>query len=86
MLAQINPESLDKLDTDAAVDALADINGVPPSLIVSGDRVAMIRKARAQNQMQQQQLMQASQQVQNLKDMVPVAESNQLAEMLQQLG
>lgn len=86
MLAQINPESLDKLDTDKAIDALADINGVPPSLIVSGEKVAMIRKARQQEVAAQQQLMNATQNVQNMRNMVPVAESDKLGEMLEQVG
>ena len=83
-MAQLNPEALDKIDTDAVIDELADMNGVPPSLIVSGNRLALIRQNRAQQQqqlMQQQQLANAaatmkdigqaadSQGLQNLEDM-----------------
>lgn len=86
MLAQINPSSLDKLDTDKAIDTLADINGVPPSLIVSGEKVAMIRKARQQQQAQQQQLMNAAQAAQNMQSLVPVVESDRMQEALAQAG
>ena len=86
MLAQLNPNSLDKLDTDKAIDTLADINGVPPSLIVSGEKVALIRKARQQEQAQQQQLMNASQAVQNMNALVPVAESDRMNQLLEQAG
>lgn len=44
------PEILDKIEWDEVVDQLATLNGVPPSLIVSDEKVAAIRQARAQQQ------------------------------------
>lgn len=85
MLAQLNPNALDKLDTDATIDMLADMNGVPPSLIVSGDRVAMIRQSRAQKQAQEEQMIQGAQMAQNLKNLVPAVESQGMQEALDQL-
>ena len=46
-MAQFQPEVLDKIDTDRAVDQAADIFGVSPSLIRDNDQVAEIRGARA---------------------------------------
>ena len=53
LLAQINPQAVDKLDVDATIDQLADMNGVPPSLIVTGQKVALIRQQRAEQQQAQ---------------------------------
>lgn len=75
MLAQLNPQSLDKLDTDRTIDELADMNGVPPSMIVSGDRVALIRQSRAQQQQQQAQAEQIQQSAATLKDLGAAADS-----------
>lgn len=52
-LAAANPEVLDKIDFDQAVDVYADLTGVPPSLVVPDDQVAAKRQARAQQQMAQ---------------------------------
>lgn len=57
MIAQYKPDILDKFDHDEWADAYSDMLGVDPTLIVSDDRVALIRKGRAQ-QMQQMQQMQ----------------------------
>ena len=77
-LAQLNPEALDKIDTDAVIDELADMNGVPPSLIVSGNRLALIR----QNRAAQQQALLRQQQIQNaaatMKDLGQAADSQGL--------
>ncbi|WP_436922281.1 portal protein [Klebsiella aerogenes] len=53
-LAQVNPEALDKLDTDQAIDAFAEMSGVSPTVIVPQERVNQIRQDRAQQQQQQQ--------------------------------
>jgi hypothetical protein len=47
--------ALDKLDIDQAIDAYADMLGVDPNVIVADDKVAIIRKARADAQAQAQQ-------------------------------
>lgn len=58
------------------------MNGVPPSLIVSGQRVALIRNARAQQQQQMEQQQMTAQAVQNMRNMVPVAESQGMQQAL----
>ena len=68
-LAQFNPEALDKLDVDKTIDLLADKNGVPPSMIVAGRDVAMIRSQRAQQEQMQAQMAQAQQSASTLKDL-----------------
>lgn len=46
-LANYNPEARDKLNIDATIDAYADMHGVSPAIIRSGDEVAVIREQRA---------------------------------------
>ena len=86
LLAQINPSVLDKLDVDAAVDQLADLNGVSPSLIVAGDRVALIRKARQQQQAQQQQIADTQAMASAMKDLAPVADSQGMQEAMESMS
>jgi hypothetical protein len=52
-LAGMNPDVLDKVDFDQAVDEFATDIGVPPSIVVSDDRVEGIRKAKAAAKQQQ---------------------------------
>jgi hypothetical protein len=49
-LAGINPDVIDKMDFDQAVDEYSDMRGVPPSIIRSDDAVAAIRAKRAETQ------------------------------------
>lgn len=49
-ISTLRPEVVDKLDADQLVDAYSDMLGVDPSLIVADDRVALIRKDRANQQ------------------------------------
>tara|TARA_R110002096_G_scaffold264210_3_gene457755 strand:- start:1161 stop:2858 length:1698 start_codon:yes stop_codon:yes gene_type:complete len=58
MVAQMNPEVLDKFNTDEWADAYSDMLGVDPNLITSNTQVARVREARAE---QQQAAMQAEQ-------------------------
>lgn len=51
-LSAVKPDVLDKFDADEAVDIYCDYLGVPPSIIVSDDKVAAIREARAKKQQQ----------------------------------
>ncbi|MDL2267166.1 head-tail connector protein [Desulfovibrio sp. OttesenSCG-928-G15] len=62
-LAQItqSPDALDKLDTDEAIDMVAEMQGTPPKMIRSNEDVAALREQR-QQQMQQMQQMQMAQQ------------------------
>jgi len=45
-LAEVNPQVLDKVDFDQAVDEVADMNGTPATIIRSDDDVKLIREAR----------------------------------------
>lgn len=56
-LSGVNPDVIDKIDLDQAVDIYGDFVGVPPSIIRSDDEVQKLRDQRAQQQqaMQQQQ-------------------------------
>lgn len=49
-VAGVRPETLDKVDLDQSVDVFADLTGVPPSLVVPDDKVAVIRAKRAEAQ------------------------------------
>lgn len=66
-IAQLKPEVLDKFDADAAIDALADAQGIDPKFIVPGKQVAMIRQQREQQQAQMQAQQQAVANMQNLQ-------------------
>lgn len=52
-LASVNPEALDKLDIDQAIDQYADLTGAPPKMIRSDLQVQELRARRAQAQQQQ---------------------------------
>jgi hypothetical protein len=68
-VATIKPEVLDKFDSDRWADEYADILGVNPELIVPGEKVALIRKQRAeamQAQAQQEQMAQSAQTARDL--------------------
>lgn len=56
MTAQMNPEALDKLDIDVAIDEVADMVGIPPNIIRSTEAV-QDKRAERQQQIQQQQQM-----------------------------
>ena len=49
-------DPLDKLNTDAAIDEMADAQGVSAAIILSDEQVAPKREARAQQQQQMQQM------------------------------
>ena len=49
-MAGANPEALDKLDIDAAIDEYAERNGAPPKILKSDKDVQAIRAARQQQQ------------------------------------
>lgn len=53
-VAQMKPEVLDKFDADKWADIYSDALGVDPSLIVAGDKVALVRQQRAQQQAEAQ--------------------------------
>jgi len=74
--AQIFPESLDKIDMDAAIDVYSDLIGVPPQIIRDPAKVAMIRNQRQQAQQQQEQLQQAQMAIQGAKSLSQTPVSN----------
>jgi hypothetical protein len=53
-ISAVKPEILDKLDGDEAIDQYFDMIGVPPSIILSDDKVKALRDQRAQQLKQQQ--------------------------------
>lgn len=58
-LASMNPDALDKLDVDAAIDSYSDLVGTPAQIIRDAEEVAAIREAKAQAQAQAQQMAEA---------------------------
>ena len=54
-MAQINPEALDKFDTDEAIDQYAEMVGAPGRIIRSDDQVMELRAMRAQQQQAMQE-------------------------------
>jgi hypothetical protein len=68
-VATIKPEVLDKFDSDHWADEYADVLGVNPKFVVPGEKVALIRKQRAeamQAQAQQEQMAQSAQTARDL--------------------
>jgi len=55
VVAQVKPEVIDKFNPDAWADSYSDSLGVDPTIIVSDDKVAALRDARAKAQAAQQQ-------------------------------
>lgn len=60
-IAAFKPDVLDKFDSDHWADEYADMLGVDPRMVVSNDKVALIRNHRAQQQQAMQQTAQAEQ-------------------------
>lgn len=54
-LAAVKPEVLDKIDMDEGIDLYSDMLGSPAGVIVSDDKVANVRKGRAEAQAKQAQ-------------------------------
>ncbi len=82
MISQINPSALDKLDVDKAIDHIADYEGVPPDMVLSSDRVAVIRQARSQQAQEQQAMAQAQQTAATMKDLGQAADSQGLQSVM----
>lgn len=68
-VAGFKPEVLDKFDADQWADIYSDILGVDPSLVVPDDKVAIIRKQRAEAIQAQQQAEQMQQGAAVAKDL-----------------
>lgn len=83
-VAQYRPDVLDKFDTDKWADKYADMLGVEPDLIVSNDKVAIIRNQRAKQQAAQQKLAAAQQMADIAKSAAaaPTAGNNALTDVM----
>lgn len=82
--AQFFPDAVDKVDFDQAIDEVGNMLGVSQRIIVSDDKVAEKRNARAQQQqqMQQAQMGMAGVQAAQQLSQTPVGESTMLNQML----
>jgi hypothetical protein len=70
-LISVQPNIVDKINFDEALDRIADMNGVPPGVIRGDEEVAQIRKQReqaAQQQAQMQQMQVAAQGAKTLSE------------------
>lgn len=54
-VASVNPDALDKIDTDQLLDIYGDMTSIPAGIVRSDESVAEIRKQRAQQQQAAQQ-------------------------------
>jgi hypothetical protein len=85
-VAQVQPEVLDKVNSDQLVDTYGDITSVPPDIIRNDDEVAAIRAER-QKKMEQQRMAevmnQGSQTVKNLAT-APMEEESALSQVMTQ--
>jgi hypothetical protein len=68
-IAQVSPGVLDKMDADQSIDELADMYGVPPTIIRSDADVEDMREQRAQAQAQAQMVAQQREQAETAKIM-----------------
>lgn len=66
-LAAVNPDVLDKVDFDQAVDEYAMMTGVPPTIIRSDEDVGAIRQQKAEAAQAQQQMAMVQQGVEQAK-------------------
>jgi hypothetical protein len=83
-LAAVNPEIIDKVDMDQAVDEYGSITGVPPRIIRPDEAVAEMRAQRAQAVQAQQQSMAMAEGAKAAKDLsgASLEGNNALTEML----
>lgn len=84
-IATFKPNVLDKFDEDKWADSYADALGVDPELIVPDDKVALVRKARAdaQAQMQQSAMMEQAANTANKLGSTPTDNKNALTDVTQ---
>lgn len=78
-VAGFKPDVLDKFDADRWADAYADMLGIDPELIVSGDKVALIRQARAEAAQQQAMAEQMAQGAKTARDLAAADTSGENA-------
>lgn len=69
VVAGMKPEVLDKFNSDAWVDAYADMLGVDPNMLVAGDQVAVLRQQRMEAMAAKEQMAAMQQQASTAKDL-----------------
>lgn len=86
--SEADPDALDNIDLDAAIDEMARMLGAPPDLVRSDDEVAARREARAKARAQQAQLEQAQQAAETAKTAAgaDLEGDNMLSKMLKTVG
>lgn len=87
-MVSVDPNVLDKIDRDEMVDRYAEMLGVPPSVIISDDKVAQTRQAKAQQQQMAEaanMAMMAAQGAKTLAD-TPVGQNSALDALVPGLG
>jgi hypothetical protein len=87
-IAAFKPGVLDKFDSDTWADRYSDLLGVPPDLIVADDKVALLRKARAQQASQAQGAAQANQNADTAQKLAntPMNDNTALASLVSRGG
>jgi hypothetical protein len=86
-LAQINTQVLDKIDMDKMIDNYADNYGVDPDILMSEDQIEKTRKARAEQQAQEQAQMKQMQMMDSAAKLGNApADGTILAEGLKKVG
>jgi hypothetical protein len=88
VVAQMKPDVLDKFDADKWAEGYSDMLGVDPNMIVSGDKVAIIRDARNKAQAAQAQAATMEQATKAAKNLAtsPTGEPNALQDMMNQFS
>jgi hypothetical protein len=87
-IATFKPNVLDKFDEDKWADAYADMLGVDPELVVPDDKVALVRKARAEQQQMAQQaaVLEQGATAANKLGNTPTDNKNALTDVIQQFS
>jgi len=73
-IAQFDPTVLDRLDTDKALDLAQEINGAPRAIFRRDEEVALIRRAREQQALEQTVLAAADQLAETANKAIPALE------------
>lgn len=83
-VAQFKPDVLDKFNSDEWADMYADALGVDPELIVPGEKVALVRKARADAAQKQMAVEQANAQADTMQKLgnAKVEDNNALGNVI----
>ena len=87
-IATFSPGVIDKFDSDSWADIYSDVLGIDPNLITPADKVALIRKNRAEQQQAQQKAAQANVAADTAQKLgnAPVSADNALGALSQGAG